>query len=69
MDKLAVLLKTAWMSMPEDNASMMAEWESPSLSMHLESMKPIIDSASVEAIMQFVEDLISYKLSPNGEKD
>jgi len=37
--------------------------------MHLESMKPIIDSASVEAIMQFVEDLISYKLSPNGEKD
>lgn len=67
MDKLAALLKTAWMSMPED--SMMAEWESPSLSMHLESMKPIIDSASVEAIMQFVEDLISYKLSPNGEED
>ena len=67
MDKLAVLLKTAWMSMPEKE--MMAEWETPSLSMHLESMKPIIDSASVEAIMQFVEDLISYKLSPNGETD
>jgi hypothetical protein len=67
MDKLAALLNTAWMSMPEEE--MVTEWETPSLSMHLESMKPIIDSASVEAIMQFVEDLISYKLSPNGEED
>lgn len=69
MDKLSVLLKTAWMNMPEDMTTMKSEWESPSLSMHMEAMKPMIDAASTEAIMQFIEDLISYKLQPNGETE
>ena len=67
MDKLSVLLKTAWMEMPEMESE--SEMWTPSLAMHMEAMKPMIDSASVEQIMQFIEDLISYKLQPNGEKE
>ena len=66
--KLAILLKTAWMNAPEWTASMWMD-ESPNLDMHFESMKPLIDSSSTEELMQFIEDVISYKLAPNGEED
>lgn len=67
-NKLGILLKTAWMSAPEW-MMLDSEESSPDLSMHFESMKPMINSSSTEELMQFIEDVISYKLAPNGEED
>ena len=64
--KMLSLLKVAWMEAPEE---LQLEWESPTLEMHYEAMKPMLDNATSEELMQFIEDIISYKLSPNGEDD
>lgn len=54
MDKLSVLLKTAWMSLPE-------EQNTPDLDMHFEAMKPMLDNATPEQVMEFIKNILNYK--------